>query len=610
MKKVFSTYYLHFLMALLPITLFMGSCSDIEEATSPQPTGTEKAVLSLSTQVAQVGTDIENDIHTIRIILFAEDGKSVIDNKLYVTTNATNGIPNATYTYFAKVGDEYRISELRSKISMQIMVIANELSSMNDVKTLEGARNTVVDFANKYADNNGNLNISIGTTQSSTNLGYIPMYVESGLLTHSEWDASNGKPVNLPLVRLLAKVTVKLQEGIRSQLKSDEKVEIQSASIINVPRQGNWYPQEPQIPDQISTATQNFSEASSSSPFVVDGSAPHAGNETNELTFYIPENIIRQTLYDNQRYTYVQINAQYTSGTTSPIKSIYKIPLGNGVHKLTGVTENDIKKLSREDLILSRNTWYKVYAGITTYGTLEIQEIQVKLNDWDGTPIEINGDMDIPLLNISTKDVKMSADMVDVHFWTNQAAPTIAEKCTIKKNGTTTEEEVNNVFEGLYGTNAPNFSLHEDGVNSDYYPYNGYIRLKLLNQSAYDEDATYTITMQAGKLSRTIEVTTNPQVGRFLFTLNGGTADDVALLEHTIWYKDLDFEPGKGGSKQAITSSHLSVTPPAVNAPSGKTFLAWVYETTEIAVDNDPSNGNNLLITPTGYTTRIKALWQ
>ena len=473
-----------------------------ETPAQPQEYDGHNAICITTRAITEEGSAAENAIRTLRLIAFDAKEGGILLNKLYYTKDAQSQIP-AEYPYFAKdAGGEFHISELLPKTTIKFMMIANELNPPpTNADTPEKIKKSVLDFYNYYQVD-GKLNIGIEGSSASSNIGYIPMFAETDNLIHYEWDASNQKMVELSLKRLLAKVTLKLnkEEIIDPLFKSGDILTISGATIQRTPQHsylgetGIQY-----IGSQVSTSTQIFD-----APLVA--TTDNGKQSSSTLTFYIPEHILSDLSFANQQYTYLQINGTYYSDDSKEtIATNYQIPLGNGLNKLFTGTVADVTKLSQEDFTVSRNTIYNIEANVTTIGKLEVFQVTATVKPWEET-IDVPGDIDAPVLNVSSIDLKMAARSMRIHFWSNQLDPYISEKGADSSNN---EITVNDIFTNLHavkGTSTDHFQLLNEGEQL-HLPYNGYMDIEFNDDSQYNTSNSYKVTLNAGRLKRTITIT-------------------------------------------------------------------------------------------------------
>lgn len=565
------------------VVAMTGSCTRSTLDNTPDYTGNGE-VLSLSTRAPGNADDAESAIRTLRLFIFSTSDGSMLLNKLYKTSEANPDIPVGTYSYFARVNDNYRISELIPKVEIKVVLVANELIALSGSYTLESLKGTVLNYYDIYGGS-GTMDITIDGQDANSNKGYIPMYAESDGLTNYEWNAGNGVIVDMPLKRTLSKVILQIskEDGKPNFTNSGDKLTISGASVMFIPMYS--YLGDSTLTyeaERVTSKKQDFSPILEITP--MSGSIT-----SNSLVFYLPERILSDVAYKNKKYTYIQVYATYYSkDEDKTYNSTYKIALGNGV---TG-SEPDVTSLSKADLSIGRNKIYNVQAKVTTTGKLEILQVKVEIAPWGGTK-DVVGDITAPLLNITKNYVEMSQKVVRVHFWSN--LPDISLEAQGKKDGG--DFDVNTIFKDLVGSGS-NFKLFVGG-DADFKAYNGYMDLEFLDANTYNQDGTYTLTINAGGLKRTVTVIANPKVGEIIFDANGGTGS----FTHEVKYVDLN-----GNS---LTASDIDITVPmnSFTPPAGKEFLMWVYSNGEVEVPGDVTTGA-YKVRPTGYTTKIKAFWK
>lgn len=575
-----------------------------KERVFPDPPPAESQnILRISTSIAANGSDAENAIRTLRLFVFDADAGQLLFNKLYLTADAASAGTPGSYSYFIKDSEgNYIISELMSKISIKVLLVANEMSPLEGLNyTVDQIKGTILHYRNMYANGSATDILIDGLGTTSDNKGYIPMFAESGTISHGNWDASSGKVVRLRMVRCLAKVTVLIRSGEMTDpaFTDGDELAIQSVSIGRMPIYG--FLGETGIGYRASftsTSTIPFGK-----PIVI---TQKNGTEqvTDQLVFYVPEYMIDQAQTDNGQYCYLQVDAQYTKQSGETTASRYRIPLGNGVGKLYGSSPAGIGMLTPQDLTLSRNNQYNIDATVKTIGSLEALSVNVTVKEWEKTE-NINGDINTPLLNVSNLVTKMSESKVRVYFWTNQPDPYVEEQGL--KNGTDSYR-VNDVFREISstaGNSTPNFQIFTNS-SSQYYPYNGYIEFEFDDAGLYTGSPdTYSVVLHTGKLTRTLTVEANPVVGQIVFDANGGTtADGTGKIVQDIRVSDVGLGTYIIGDILTEADPRAQITPPA-----GKSFSLWSYEK-EGLLPVPGISGGMLSVTMTGYVTTLFALWK
>lgn len=576
MKRLFYLYMMYCLSA----AILGGGCSRHDLSGIPTDSGGED-VLRVTTQLSGKASDPESAIRTLRLFVFSEvDGRMLL-NKLYYTSEALTAVPADSYTYFAWVGGSYRISELLPRETIQVVLVANEASALNGNYTLDRLKGAVVNYYDIYEDS-GAMNIVIDGRSTTSNKGYIPMYAESASLTHYEWNAGNGRTVEMPLVRTLAKVVLRLNkgEGGITGLYPRDKLTISSASVVFVPEysflgnEGLPYDDAP-----VNTLQENLNPA-------FEITAATGKDSSDVLSFYVPEHILSDLTFNSARYTYLRINATYYSDVTKETtNSSYRIPIGNGVRTTS------VAGLSKADLSVTRNTLYNINARVTSVGKLEVFQIQVVIKPWEKTE-DVEGDIEGPWLNVTSANVGMSQRVVRVHFWSNQSDLSLEASGQLSGGGNFT---VNDVFMNLVP--GDHFKLYAKGEGG-YTDYNGYMDLEFVRDDLYRNGETYTLWMKAGKLKRSITIVANPKVGEIVFDANGGTGSYTKEVR----YADLNGRPFLGNEIA------LTVPMDGFTAPVGKEFVLWMNENGEEVAAG--SGTNEYVVKLAGYTTRIKALWK
>ena len=586
------------LLGLLSLFSIVG-CTE-QEVTDPAVEASGEAVMRISVRTVgistEVGDEAENAIRTLRVFFFAEDG-SLFATQYYEPKDLMAGVPTDSkkaYDYFIKEGDSYVISKLFKKgIPLKVIVVANELGSLEGLTKIDDVKGSVLRYYDNY-NNNGKLDIIV-TGSGSTNQGYIPMFSETGLMSVYEWNSSNGKTVGMNMERSLAKVTVQIKKGLipPSEVTGSGKLEISSASIVNAPRRAWLDRSDLEYNDTyVSTRLTEFG-----TPLIIK--ADGTGNEsTDVLTFYIPEHNLVEAAFKNGIYTYIQVNGKFTEADgTTVINTIYQIPLGDGMSVHNG-SSVDIGSLSLNDLHISKNTYYKVVANVATQGKLERFEVKVQPQSWE-VPDEIDADLGVPYLNVTSLHVDMSEKEVKVYFWTNQEKPYVSAE-GIRKEENQSEESitVNDVFMELActeGSMSQNFHYEASSKGG----YHGFMNFVFEKDDAYTTTAVYKLTLNAGKLTRTIEVNSNPVIGKIVFDGNGGKIESQDTYIQEIRYADWQ--------KDAFFGEIYNVSQPTITPPAGYDFFMWVYSNEERSIDTE--NGN-LNIAIGGYITGIKALWK
>lgn len=516
MKTNQLTYKVPVIALLLLMVLWQGCSKDPVTSETELPDDGERAVMLISTRANS--SDPDDAIRTLRLFIFAvnSDGTSRrVLNKLLKTSEADDAnteTSNSFKSYFikGKEGDEdkYQIAEILTKETVKVILVANELTDMSRFSSIDDIRNSQADFYDTYGSS-GLMNINITGLDGGNNQGYIPMYAESGLLAPNAWDASNGKTVDLNLIRILSKVTVQLKVNLSADVANNGTLSIKGISIIRAPKwcvMGN--PSEYSDNILVSTNTQSLPDPGL------------ANNETaGPFTFYIPEYILSENNWEKGLYSYIQLNATYKGTNDSPITSTFKILLGDNVRKYyegngtstkdEEVTEDNVtKKLSKEDLTISRNMHYTFDTEVTTAGTLALMQVKVSIRPWEEKSVD--GDINPPNLNLSAINWQYktgSGDVNRIYFWTNIANPYIeTANVSVSKEGETAQTvNLTDVFEGIESPTGSNFHLFNEG-NDLNFPYNGYFDLAV--KPAYASGYTIVMIFNAGGLKRTITVTT------------------------------------------------------------------------------------------------------
>lgn len=562
--------------------LLFGACSEKLSAPEPAPAA-GSAPLMLTARATASGTAAENAIRTLRLLVYSADDGELLVNKLLMTKDALAEIPSDTYTYFAVVNGQYTISEMLPKKAIRAYLVANETRSFDPRPTEEQVRDRQVNLYTVYGTG-GTLDIPVTGTDPASNRGYIPMFAQSGTLEPYQWTGS-GKVVRMEMERTLAKVTVRIKGGVMTDpvFTPGDKITIKSAAIVHIPQYfflGN--PSFSNSASLVSTSNRTFV-----TPIEIDGTSVSA---TDQLTFYIPEHIISQAYVGNGQYTYIQVDGEYYSvNAGETIRNVYKIPLGNGVGKLyDAVNPARIEDLTVPDLTVSRNVHYDVEAQVATIGKLEGLQVVVRVLDWDGEE-QVNGDVDAPLLNVSSLSVVVINNKTRVSFWSNRSnvyvEPTLK---TYHESGYIGNYNVNIIFKdisGAPGVSTSNFKLYANGEDK-YYPYNGYIDLEFINPPTTRSTAgpvdAYEIVLNADGLRRTIQIRPNKETVLYFRTTEGA---GIGVFETSIWTSDLG-----GGNTVYVEDPSGKFTP-----LPGKVFTGW--STTPNNVPNIPVVGTKLEIT-------------
>lgn len=132
-------------------------------------------------------------------------------------------------------------------------------------------------------------------------------------------------------------------------------------------------------------------------------------------------------------------------------------------------------------------------------------EVRIEAEDWDS--VDVEGDLLNRILNVST----IKANITDntparIYFWSNQ------QNVFVEKQGyygTTLFDDVNLVFDNLWGDPATNV-VYADDYSGDG-PANsvGYIEITPAAGLTYDQNGAYKIYLNAGGLKREITVNLN-----------------------------------------------------------------------------------------------------
>lgn len=201
LKRIDMTYlsrkFNHLVLSLLTIGLF-NACSDPKYDTDGQTTTIKLQLPELERQSRVAGTDEENAIHTLRVIILSQTANSI--NQLFTTDDLTNGSVTIDNVPVGNV---------------QIYVIANEASlgkNYNDLTNLQqdvvttstGARKLLIqDLSRKYFPKRG----SELAAETAPNLKGIPMGWEN---RNQNIDPPGSLPqvININLERQVAKLNI------------------------------------------------------------------------------------------------------------------------------------------------------------------------------------------------------------------------------------------------------------------------------------------------------------------------------------------------------------------------------------------------------------------
>lgn len=216
------------------------------------------------------------------------------------------------------------------------------------------------------------------------------------------------------------------------------------------------------------------------------------------ISFYVPEHYVTNTKY----HTYITILGEYIpSKGAKGIPVEYTLPVGYVITQ----EKVDANSFVPSDLKLERNHVYEMSASFKSLQ--QISEMCVAVKEWEEK--EVDGSIskdEIYKLNISdlkptlgTEDTKSVA----VQFWSNVAPDQI--KVDAKGYIKDSEETftVNDIFVSLAGEGAANLTIIGDAKKGEQW---GHLQLMFQSDKA-EIGKTYVITLTAGVLKRTIEVT-------------------------------------------------------------------------------------------------------
>lgn len=478
--------YIYIVCIMLAACGFMlAGCSN-EVLVDGQETYKGKEVVLLRIDASGKSADSESQLKTLRVFIFAHEvggGGRLVVNQLFKTSDASSDTPSGN-TYFVKEKGEdvYDLSQLLQKATIRIMVVANELTSLSGITTETGVLKHQMNFYSQYSSS-GSMDIQIADKG-------IPMFSSTAWLTPEQWGFNNGKTVDLPLVRTLAKVTMQLaKDGERTETFTN-------AFITNIP-------QFTLLGDSVTTYASALVHTKAQALTFSGG-----GNTSASLSFYVPEYVIS----DVSKYAYIQINAQ----TTIPDNGIltYKIPLGNGVQQLYGTKENggdvsgehttteeEISKLSPSDLKVSRNKEYNYFVVASSGGSGSDQGEMVVVatpSEWqEGS--EVGGDINPPSLVLSSIDWNYKETGTNrIYYWSNVEVQLLSDVSVCKKDGSLVESKTQiDVFtSGLTFTSFTNGALQFD--------HNGYVDFILNDTWLKETDKIIKLTFNAGGLKKEV----------------------------------------------------------------------------------------------------------
>lgn len=458
---------------LLLVLLLLGLSGCSEEA-SYEDTTDEQTHITISTRNLandlQIGTSDESTIQTLRAIVFEVKGSTYIEqiaNKLY-----TNNVE------FIKI--EYKKCDY-----VRVLLIANERNEW--------------DLGDKQlsAEQIKNIAVSYGSSKEVVDIKTpIIMFGESEEALTGRTPTST----TIQLVRNLARVDLNIScdfQAISSQL-ANGKLTLKTARIERMAATTGLEKMiNVDINDNFLTGKElKFDE---SNFLITESGFTTIGNGAdNSVTFYIPEYNIK----DVKAYSYIYITGEFTpKNSVEAIKVAYTIPIGGNIttDKILG-NEN----FTISDLLVERNFLYKMKAKITSIQ--QINEINVDVLPW--TDKNINGDIETPKpakLNISNLypivDVAGNEKTL-VQFWSDQPQESIRvlQQGTIKS--TTETFKVNDIFVDL----ADSDGLRASQLTFEPETQWGRLSLTFIPRKAVTGE-TYVITLAAGTLRRTIEVT-------------------------------------------------------------------------------------------------------
>lgn len=434
-----------------------------------------------TTRETQTGTDNENQIKNLRAIVFKVE----------------NGIPTqqlANEYYFGENLQDITIKFMKSPL-IRVFLIANERNSWN------------LDNKNMSAEDIKNSIITYRAEDLKDSEPFV-MYAESGNLA-----GQNDLQQTLSLTRNLARVDLSLNCTFKNiEGMGDAELKLLSARIYRmaaISGLGNKYSSLDLSKDFIDGTIVDFIEGENYQTTKVNNQPSgfylgKAGEGKDHITFYVPE----YQLTDINAYTYIYITGEYTTKEVNPktIKVAYSIPVGayDGYKNI-----NDETLLTKEELQIDRNNLYRMKGTIKS--VKQINDIHVDVLPWNKE--NVGGSINIPepsKLNVSDLAVKLGTnnETISIQFWTDILSEDdlrVLPNLTLKKNGI--EAKVNDIFVNLAdeegATSRPANLLFEN--TPEVKGIWGHLKLQF--RAGVTADETYIITLAAGSLRRTIEVT-------------------------------------------------------------------------------------------------------
>lgn len=450
---------------------FLNGCSEEQLlADDAGGYGREMTALTLTTHLPQAfdnGTSAEDDVQTLRLLVYEYNGTSYLSQKAnayYTAAEASAG--NGTY--------QMRI-EVPHGIAIRVFVVANEKAQWNlgdPAMSATALRNKVID-----------------PLEAGATLDMQPPFVmfnESGTIESSDYRAQD-----LPLVRTIAKVSLSVQ-ALFDQIVglNGGEISLTNATLKRLPKTQKLAPGFSYTANDESDFSLTTTKAFTLTP-VVDGQNRVTGFTTEaarKLLFYVPEYLLSHKAY----YSFLQINGQYTPlGSSSSLPITYRIPVGDGVQKLYEASgAASVDQLLTDDLSITRNTHYDFEATLQTLGQSDGLQLYVQAQPWvEGETVE-GASPGAPYLNVSNIDLTLTGTTLKrLYFWTNQPVNTVGIMPTLKDAG-----DVSRTLDDLF-----HVTLHFTNTLQT----NGSVEIRAL---ANTPSGTYTIYLNAGGLMRSIRV--------------------------------------------------------------------------------------------------------
>lgn len=214
------------------------------------------------------------------------------------------------------------------------------------------------------------------------------------------------------------------------------------------------------------------------------------------VSFYVPEHYVTNTNY----HTYIVISGEYIpKNSTKGIPVEYTLPVGRMITQ----AKIDNNTLNTSDLTLERNWVYQMNASFKSLQ--QISEVHVKVKDWEEKPVDGSINDGQFYLNISDLNPKVNLNGTStlVQFWSNLPAEKIQVLPIGKIKETGKSFNVNDIFVSLTGEKATNLIIKGDASKGEQW---GHLSLAFQQNSNVTIDKTYTITLAAGGIERTIDI--------------------------------------------------------------------------------------------------------